>query len=812
MAIRINSWIRQQRADGLALLGLLGFACALVAPIFWGGVPIGAETLSLWGPGNRVQAWPVSNQALADSGLLMLPWQVWIRQSLAAGEWPLWNPNVFAGYPFAGSAPNQLYYPVMWLLWLLPLPTAFQVGALLHLWLAGAGLYLFSRVLGVSRLGSGVAGLAFMASAPLITALELPTVSYVYVWLPWIMAAAEQAWRRQSWGWAVTATLLVGVQVVAGLIQWPLYSLLILALWLGARAVAAARANRGGPPAPWRIWRAQVARAILIGSAGPLLAAVHLLPFVELLGYSSRVGQGAAGVSQTPLVAWQSYGDTLTRFYLSFIIPQISGTPNGSVGKPADFNTTWYFGLVALALAGLALLLRPDRRTALLGAIGLLGFAAATGMPGVDAVNHLPGFQALVRERAAYGFIFGLVVLSGIGLDAWLAAVRERPRRALGALLGLGAVAGVLAWGLAVKHDHSVQNPTLYAHQLLMFERAAALALGLLLWLGLTLALRGGQTARGRTALLAVPLVLSMADLASALPDYNSYVSPAMLNLDAPSAAAMRADASPWRMLAVDTPSVNYVPNTTLLYGLPTVQGYDSLHLTRYESYWAAADPTIRQTGYFGAMMRPQAYTAPQAALLNARYIVSSADLNTKGPLPATLLPGFNGEVRVYTNTAALPRVFVVSSAEVVPPDTIPTRIAAPGFDPRQAVLLEQPPPAGFAAVPPSAAPPGTAVITRYRNLSVDLTAQLDRPGWLVLGDVNYPGWSVTVDGQPAPLYTAYYILRAVPLPTGQHQVHFYYLPPIVLLGGGISAATLLLLLGIGYRAYRSRRRMLAAK
>jgi hypothetical protein len=83
----------------------------------------------------------------------------------------------------------------------------------------------------------------------------------------------------------------------------------------------------------------------------------------------------------------------------------------------------------------------------------------------------------------------------------------------------------------------------------------------------------------------------------------------------------------------------------------------------------------------------------------------------------------------------------------------------------------------------------------------------MDRPGWLVLADVNYPGWHVTVDGQPAPLYTAYALLRAVPLAAGSHTVRFAFQPLSVLLGAGVSGGALLLVGGIiGAAAVRRRR------
>jgi Bacterial membrane protein YfhO len=152
------------------------------------------------------------------------------------------------------------------------------------------------------------------------------------------------------------------------------------------------------------------------------------------------------------------------------------------------------------------------------------------------------------------------------------------------------------------------------------------------------------------------------------------------------------------------------------------------------------------------------------------------------------------GEDGLYANKAALPRAFVVGAAEVLTASAIPARIAERDFDPRRAVLIERAPPPGFAGPTADAAStsPGAATVVRYRNESVNVEARMDRPGWLVLGDVNYPGWAVEVDGRAAPLYMAYYILRAVPLPAGTHSVRFYFRPASVLLGGAISLLALL--------------------
>ena len=55
-------------------------------------------------------------------------------------------------------------------------------------------------------------------------------------------------------------------------------------------------------------------------------------------------------------------------------------------------------------------------------------------------------------------------------------------------------------------------------------------------------------------------------------------------------------------------------------------------------------------------------------------------------------------------------------------------------------------------------------------------------PAYLVLSDTFDPGWSATVDGQPAPIWPAYVAFRAVYLPQGTTHGRFQ-LPP-----GGLRA------------------------
>jgi uncharacterized membrane protein YfhO len=72
----------------------------------------------------------------------------------------------------------------------------------------------------------------------------------------------------------------------------------------------------------------------------------------------------------------------------------------------------------------------------------------------------------------------------------------------------------------------------------------------------------------------------------------------------------------------------------------------------------------------------------------------------------------------------------------------------------------------------------------------------------MVLSEVNYPGWRAFVDGEPAPILSADYLLRAVSLGKGEHEVDFVYDPDSLKLGKLMSMATLVFaVIVIGFEA-----------
>jgi hypothetical protein len=156
-------------------------------------------------------------------------------------------------------------------------------------------------------------------------------------------------------------------------------------------------------------------------------------------------------------------------------------------------------------------------------------------------------------------------------------------------------------------------------------------------------------------------------------------------------------------------------------------------------------------------------------------------------------------DTRVYLNEGYFPRAFVVYRAKVVPQaEAALGRLTEPGFDLRNVVVLEEtPPPEHVLSADVPTGDKETIEITDYRLNNVTLRTRTPAPGYLILADANYPGWRATVDGQEAHVYQADYVLRAVYLPPGEHEVRFFFRPASLVFGAGVSATALFMWLGL---------------
>jgi hypothetical protein len=145
-----------------------------------------------------------------------------------------------------------------------------------------------------------------------------------------------------------------------------------------------------------------------------------------------------------------------------------------------------------------------------------------------------------------------------------------------------------------------------------------------------------------------------------------------------------------------------------------------------------------------------------------------------------------SGDVKIYRNLDAKPRLYVAFSAEPVgSSEEAIDRILSGEIDAQTAVAI-----VGGRALSGN----GSAQVEVLADEPERTAARvrLDAPGYLVLSDTDYPGWRATVDDVPAPILRANGFVRAVYLEPGDHVVEFAFKPPSLTIGAACSAAAFL--------------------
>ena len=90
--------------------------------------------------------------------------------------------------------------------------------------------------------------------------------------------------------------------------------------------------------------------------------------------------------------------------------------------------------------------------------------------------------------------------------------------------------------------------------------------------------------------------------------------------------------------------------------------------------------------------------------------------------------------------------------------------------------------------------PAESVAVTRYEPQRVELVASLQHPGLVILADTYYPGWKLTIDGQPAPIYRTNRLMRGAAVKAGRHTLVYTYDPDSFRIGGALSIVGLLAL------------------
>jgi hypothetical protein len=148
--------------------------------------------LFLWAVGLDGESLPFPrNSDFSDAVLNHWPNAVFHRDYLVKGV--IDNPFIMNGTPFAPNPLNKVWYPFQWLVLMIPPTLHLNVMLWGHLTLAGIGMYVLGRRLGVSHGVAGFMGAVYAFTPRMIAAAGAGHLDVVYAagWFPWLLWAVR---------------------------------------------------------------------------------------------------------------------------------------------------------------------------------------------------------------------------------------------------------------------------------------------------------------------------------------------------------------------------------------------------------------------------------------------------------------------------------------------------------------------------------------------------------------------------------------------------------------------------------------------
>ena len=689
-----------------------------------------------------------------DQANQVLPWQQLQAAAFHRGQFPAWDPYLWGGQSLIGQAQPGTAYPLNWILYSLPLKDGYMhrsyfhwYFALLHV-LAAWFCYWLCRDLGRSRMASLLGGTAF-ALAGVVGTISWPQMLNGAIWAPLVLMFLLRAVRGERPVLsAALAGFFLGLSWLSGHHQIPIFVTLAMA---GVWVFYLFREGKVN----WNVLALAGVFAVFLA----LTSALQVLPANEY-GHLARRWVGApeplGWKEVVPYTVHQEHGLGIFTLF-GLVVPGIH--------KEADP----YIGLVILSLAVLGVALGwNDTRVRILSTLALGGLFLSLGHQNIFhglLYAVLPMFEkARAPAMAAVVFNFGVAVLAAYGFDG----LREHhespwPRRIALWLAWIGSVMLVLMLGVMMSKQLGFD----YDDRIVLVA-----VLGLLL-AALYLGYQKGSL--GITSLCVCCLLLLMMDLGNSTGyayvhrlDKNRAIHLNKFSENQEIMQWLRRQPGPFR-IQVDSKEIPF--NYGDWYGLDV-----------YGGYVASLPESLIRLGTDNERIR---------MLYGVKYWIGRA------PRSADQVDIFTGQsgLKVYESSKALPRVWSVHRAVAISSENqISPTMEDAGFDLRHAAFF-------LGETPKLSACAGedqTTLVGSDFN-SVVIQANMRCRGLVVLSDNYYPGWTATVDGQPARIWEAYTAIRGVEVDAGAHRIEMHYRPLTVRLGAFMLLLSVMGLAGLAW-------------
>jgi hypothetical protein len=692
-----------------------------------------------------------------DYGLFSYPVAYYLRQSFWRGEWPLWNPYNCCGLPFLAQFNTLALYPPSLFYLLLPLTWALGVFCLLHIFLAGMGMYFLAARWTGSRAGGALAGVVFAFNGLSLNFLMWPSHLAAFAWAPWVILLAEDGWTVGGRK-LILAALAAGLQILAGGPEEILFT------WLILLALAMVRFRTAG-------FLAATRRFLTIGLLAGGLAAAQALPFVDLVLHSNRNTHYGNSAWSMPPWGWGN-----------FLVPmfQTSKWQQIVVQRAQYWTSSYYAGIGVVFLVAMGLWRARKGRVWMLGCFLLASVILALGDNGflfVWAKRLLP-FLGMFRYPVKFVILtmLAMPLLAAYAMAHYETRSPGQRRGWRGEILTGAAMLvliGVLLW---MERRWPVEYTSWSVTAANGVERALLLALmlGALYLFAIRPAWRAWS--------ILLPLVICWGDLMTHMPWQNPTVDPSVYQ---PGLGLISDKLNP--VPAIDESRLMISPfSARQLYYKPVAE-VNANYVVQRAMFLADCnllDDVPKVDGFFSLALR---YSDKVLWLLDSVSGQQLDNLENFLSVSQTVAPGKVFDWVARSNY--IPIVTVGQAPVFVSDERALDAITGGNGDFRNSVYL---PLEAQTSVKAERQPAARVVGKRFTTTWQKIDVETPTDAIVVLTEAYYHNWTAQVDGTPARLWRANYAFEAVEVPAGRHEVILVYKDEAFRAGTAISLCALL--------------------
>lgn len=676
-----------------------------------------------------------------------LPTQYIMWKNLHQGTLPLWEKNVYQGYPVLDGLEMGFYYFQNLILFgTLPFWIAFNLGYISNAIIVALGTFLLARSFRLNRLASLVAALTF-AYSPIFT-LHYHHYNLILgmAAIPWLYWLINSFYNTRRFVYLAIFPLVLSQQYFAGSPQIPTYNLFFLISYF----IFKLKQEKIAGTAQLKIFLVFLA----VISFGFILASAQILPAY----YLTKTSRWFSDVNPQAILTQFPFKYTNL---LTMLDPYILGNPKiGSypIWNPGNWGIFWesnaYFGLIQLSLVILSILIllrkkfnKYKKNTITFLTFFLIGIILSLGQEApLHPIFSIPPFSFFrVPSRFLFISFFSASILSAFSLDYFQKNNKvKRFYPLLASVLILFICLDIarvwFPYNMTGEINKWLAKPPIAS----TIESNRILSAGQNIFWNETFNKFGWQNREE---------------------DYYFY-----------------------RNFLTE--------NLNLMFDLSSLYGYESIIPNRIRFIEQLSKSQLKPKNN---EFEIGPVSEKVLDFSNVRYVTLPSELKSENWKKIDSITNNGKRIYLYENNDYLHNAYTVNNYKIATSREAFSQILSDeNYVPKETVILEK-----DINIEQSSTNPVASKVELFKknNTKVEIHADSPKQSILILSDSYYDGWTATVNGHRAEIFPANINSRAVVIPAGKSITVFNYSPTIVLRSALVSLISLIICIFAIYKA-----------